>query len=54
MTHTLRGPVWATLLVLSFGTGALAQRKQVWGPNDSGGSSNRTVSAVGMVANLYF
>jgi hypothetical protein len=22
--------------------------------NDSGGSSNRTVSAVGMVANLYF
>ena len=73
MTHTLRGPVWATLLVLSFGTSALAQSKQVWPEtstfpitrhfeyemyfehqNDSGGSSNRTVNAVGVVVNLYF
>jgi hypothetical protein len=30
MTHTLRGPVWATLLVVLFGTSALAQSKQVW------------------------
>jgi hypothetical protein len=30
MMRPLRGPVWATLLVLSFGTGALAQSKQVW------------------------
>jgi hypothetical protein len=30
MTHTLRGPVCATLIVLSFGSSALAQSKQVW------------------------
>jgi len=30
MTHTPRGPVWATLLVLLFGASALAQSKQVW------------------------
>jgi len=29
MTYTLRGPVWAALLVLSIGTGARAQSKQV-------------------------
>jgi hypothetical protein len=30
MVHALRGPVGAALMVLSFGTGALAQSKQVW------------------------
>jgi len=30
MAHSLRGPVGALLLVLSFGAGALAQSKQVW------------------------
>jgi hypothetical protein len=30
MMRTLCGPVWVALLVLSFGTGALAQSKQVW------------------------
>jgi hypothetical protein len=30
MVHTPRGPVGAALLVLSFGTSALAQSKQVW------------------------
>jgi hypothetical protein len=30
MAHRLRGPVGAAVLVLSFGTGALAQSKQVW------------------------
>jgi hypothetical protein len=30
MTHALRAPMLATLIVLSFGTSALAQSKQVW------------------------
>ena len=30
MTYTLRGSVWAMLLVLSVGTGALAQSNKVW------------------------